>query len=120
MAGVEASSDLRKTKNIFYPSALRIAAPSASQATIAPKALTTTQSAPKAPTTVQPAAKASTITQSTAKASAITQLAGVGTTKATSEHTKASKEKEVSRGKEDEDLEPPPLTKTDPPPSTGS
>ena len=30
LAGVEASSNLRKTKNIFYPPALRIAAPPSS------------------------------------------------------------------------------------------
>ena len=36
LAGVGASSDLRKTENIFYPSAPRIAAPPTSQATTAP------------------------------------------------------------------------------------
>ena len=64
LVGVGASSNLRKTKNIFYPSALRIAAPPASQAT----------TAPKVPTTTQPAGKASTTASSTAKAFAAFNL----------------------------------------------
>ena len=120
LAWVEASSDMRKLENIFYPPALWIVAPPTSQATTTPKALTTTQFAPKAPTTIQPTTEASTIAQSTAEASAVTQPAGVGTTKATSELTKASKEKEVSQRKEAEHSEPPLTTKIDPPPSTSS
>jgi len=42
LAEVEASSNLRKKKNIFYPPTLRIAAPPASQATTTPKAPTIT------------------------------------------------------------------------------
>jgi len=64
LAGVGASSDLRKTENIFYPSALRIAAPPASQAT----------TVPKVPTTAQPAGKASTTASSTTKAFAAFNL----------------------------------------------
>nr|POF00146.1 hypothetical protein CFP56_19102 [Quercus suber]POF09861.1 hypothetical protein CFP56_74020 [Quercus suber] len=52
--------------------------------------------------------------------SAITQLVGMGTTKATLDPTKASKEKDASQGKEVEHSEPPPTTKTNPPPSTSS
>ena len=107
---VEASSDLRKTNNIFYPLVLRIATPPASQAT----------TAPKAPTTTQPLAKASATTQPTTKALATTQPVDAGTTKVTSEPSKALKEKEGSKGKEVEHLEPPPTAKTDPSPSTGS
>ena len=117
-------------ENIFYPPALWIAALLASQATNTPNILTTTQSIPKAPTTVQPTAKASTIAQFTAKASAVAQLAtkasaatqpaNVGTIKVTSEPTKAPKKKEVSKGKEVENSEPPSATKIDPPPSIGN
>ena len=90
LVGVEASSDLRKKENIFYPPALRIATSQASQAT----------TAPKVPPTIQPTDKALTIASSTAKASTATQPANMGTTKATSDPAQASKEKEASQGKE--------------------
>ena len=43
LARVSASSDLRKTENIFYPSALRITTQPNSQATTAPKVPDTAQ-----------------------------------------------------------------------------
>lgn len=52
LAGMDASLNLRKTKNIFYPPALRIATLLASQETTTPKAPTTTQPAAKAPADV--------------------------------------------------------------------
>ena len=90
LVGVGASLDLRKTENIFYPPALQIVAPPTSQATTAPKVPTTAQLAGKAPTTAS----------STAKAFTVTQHAGMGTIKAISVPTQASKGKEVSQGKE--------------------
>jgi len=96
LARVEAPLDLRKIENIFYPPALQIAAPPSFQATIQPT--------PKALITTQPLAKASTTTQPV----------DVGTTKVTSEPSKAPKEKEV------EHSEPPPSAKMDPPPSISS
>lgn len=100
---MDTSSNLRKTKNIFYPPALRIVAQPSSQVTNAPKAFD------------------------------ITQLADAGITKATSEPTKTpAKEKEISRAKEiskeievakekeTEPSKPPPAAKANPTPSTGN
>lgn len=95
---MDASTDLRKTENIFYPPALRIAVHPSSQASIAPKA-------PK-----------------------IARPVDVGTTKATSEPAKepakerkadkekeASKEKEVAKDKVTEHFKPPPAAKANSP-----
>jgi len=81
LAKVEASLDLRKKENIFYPPALRIATSQASQAT----------TAPKVPLTIQPTDKALAIALSMAKASTATQPTNMGTTKAISDPAQASK-----------------------------
>ena len=131
LAEVRASSNLRKTENIFYPPVLQIASPPTSQ----------TATTPKISMTVQSVGNVSTTISTTAKTSTATQLAGMGATKATSaptqalkekevsqgkeiatkttfEPSKAQNEKEVSKGKEAEHSEPPPTNKANPLPST--
>lgn len=100
-----------KMENIFYPLVPRIAAQPTAQTSTAPEALSTAQLVAKAPVATQPAAKGHTITQHI----------DAGTTKISSELTKAlAKEKRVSKGKEVKHSKPSPTAKNDPLPFTGS